>query len=51
MKSYYSFFREQIYIANENIKNELKEFFIPDSNDPILVDYQIDAYIKKNKRK
>ena len=49
VENFYSFFREQIYIAAKNNLNELKEFFILDTEDPILVNDELEEYLEKIK--
>ena len=43
------FFRVQIHMAAKNNINELKDFFLPEVADPVIVDTKLDGYINKIK--
>ena len=44
-ESNYQIFREIIYLSAKARKEELKEFFVEEENDPILVNNELEAYI------
>ena len=48
-ETYFNFFRNQIYLAAKNNIESLKEFFVEDEEDQILVNNKIEGYIEKIK--
>lgn len=46
-ETYFNFFRNQIYLAAKNNIERLKEFFVEDEEDQILVNNKIEGYIEK----
>ena len=46
-ESFYKFFLEQIHLAEKNNINELKEFFVSEGTNKILVNTKIGGYINK----
>ena len=48
-QSKYNDIRTQIYNETKNHKNEIKEYFLEDECDDVIVNYKIDNYIEKIK--